>query len=71
MKINIKVHPGSSRQEIKKLDTNDYEIWLKEKPIDSKANIALIKILKKYFKCEDVCIKSGIKSKKKVMDIKD
>lgn len=47
MKIKIKVHTNSSKEKIIKLDENSYEIWIKEKPIDSKANNYLEKFLKK------------------------
>lgn len=69
MKIKIKVHPNSSKEEIKKIDEDNYEIWIKEKAEDNKANIALIKVLKKYFK-KEVNIKSGFTSKNKIIEIK-
>jgi len=68
MIIHIKVKPGSSEQEIKKVSTNRYEVKLKEKAKDNKANIRLIKILKKYFNA-DVRIKSGLRSRKKIVEV--
>ena len=66
--MKIKLHPGSSKEEIKKIDEENYEVWLKEKPIDNKANIKLIKILKKYFG-KEVKIKSGFSSRKKIVEL--
>jgi len=49
---------------------NIYNIWLKEKPIDNKANLSLIKLLKKHFKTREVIIKKGLTSKNKIVEIK-
>jgi len=68
MKIKVKLHPNSSQEKIKKINDKEYEIWLKEKPVDNKANEKLIKILKKYFK-RKVNIKSGLNSREKIVEI--
>ena len=49
MKIKIKVKPNSGKQEVIKQD-DFYSIKLKSSAQDNKANIELIKLLKKYFK---------------------
>ncbi len=67
MKIKIKVHPNSSKQEIKKLD-DAYEVWTKKKAEDNKANIEVIKMLGKYFR-KNVAIISGFTSKNKVVEL--
>jgi uncharacterized protein (TIGR00251 family) len=68
MKLHIKLHPNSSQEKIEKLSEAEYEVWIKEKPIDGKANEELIKILKKYFK-KPVEITSGFTSKNKIVNI--
>lgn len=71
MKLSVKLHPNSSQEKIKEIEKDkEYEVWLKEKPIDGKANQELIKILKKYFK-KSVKILSGFTSKKKIVEIVD
>lgn len=68
MKIKIKLHPNSSQEKIKELEKNkEYEVWIKEKPIDGKANEELVKVLKKYFK-KNVEIISGFTSRKKIVE---
>lgn len=68
MKIKIKLHPNSSQEKIEEIEKDkEYEVWIKEKPIDGKANIELIKVLKKYFK-KDVKIIHGLKSREKVVE---
>ena len=69
MKVNVKLHPNSSREQIKKISEKELEIWIKEKPIDNMANIKLIKTLKRYFN-KDIKIVSGFTSKNKVIEIK-
>lgn len=48
-----------------------YEVHLKEKPIDGKANEALIKVLAKHFgiRQQDVRIKTGTSSRNKIVEI--
>lgn len=69
MKIKIKVKPNSGKQEIVKNEKN-YIICLKSAPENNKANIELIKILKKYFG-KPVKIKSGFTSRNKIIEILD
>ncbi len=68
MKIKIKLHPNSSQEKIEKIDSNNYEVWIKEQPIKGKANKYLEKFLKKYFK-KEVKIISGLSSRKKIVEI--
>jgi uncharacterized protein (TIGR00251 family) len=69
MKLSIKLHPNSSQEKIEEIEKDKkYEVWLKEKPIEGKANLELIKILKKHFK-KDIKIISGFSSRKKIIDI--
>ena len=67
--IHIKLHPNSSQEKIEEIEKDKkYEVWLKEKPIDNKANLALEKLLKKYFG-KGVRIIKGFKSREKVVEI--
>jgi uncharacterized protein (TIGR00251 family) len=68
MKIKIKLHANSSQEKIKELEKDFYEVWIKEKPIDGKANKSLEKFLRKYFG-KSARIVSGLKSKNKVIEI--
>ena len=69
MKIKVKLHPNSSKEKIKEIEKDkEYEVWIKEKPIDNKANEKLIKILSKHFK-RKVSIKSVFTSREKIVEI--
>jgi len=68
MKINVKLHPGSSQERILKKGRNIYEIWIKERAIDGKANRHLGIFLKKElgFRCKVV---KGFKSRDKIVEV--
>ena len=69
MKIKIKVKPNSLRSEILEED-GKYIAYLKSSPVNNKANVELLKLLKKFFK-GDVKIKSGFTSKNKIIEVED
>jgi len=66
MKISVKVKPGSNNSEF---DEKLGVVYLKERAEKGKANFALIKLLKKHFKCNQVKIIKGLKSKQKTVEI--
>jgi len=68
MIIEVKVSPGRKKEEIEKFG-EVYKVSLKEKAEDNKANLALLKLLKKHFKGE-VRIVKGLKSRKKIVEVK-
>jgi uncharacterized protein (TIGR00251 family) len=68
MKINIRVRPNSGRSEIEKIG-DSYVAYLKSLPENNKANIELVKLLRKHFKCSEVRISSGKTGQRKVIEI--
>ena len=69
MIINITVHPNSGRQGIVKVKEN-YNVYLKSRPENNKANIELLRLLKKHFKKEPR-IKKGFTSRKKIVEMEN
>ena len=69
MKIKIKVKPNSGEQSVQKKG-DEYLVKLKSSPENNKANLELLKVLKKYFG-KEVKIKSGFTSRKKIVEIVD
>jgi uncharacterized protein (TIGR00251 family) len=69
MIIDVKVKPESGKQEIENVDGSNYKISLKSKPEDNKANIELIKLLKKHFGSNIKIIK-GLRNRNKIVEIK-
>ena len=70
MKIKVKIHANSSQEKICKLNDKEYEVWIKKKPVDGKANLALEKMMTKYFG-KKVNISSGFTSRNKIVEIDD
>lgn len=74
MKLNIRCFPHSGRQEIEKIegiegDKNPYKVYLKSNPEDNKANIELLKFLKKHFKVKNIKLIKGRTSRNKVVEL--
>ncbi len=70
MKIKLKVHANSSQEKASKVSDKEYEIWIKEKPIDGKANSYIEKFLKKELNFKGkVKIVSGFTSKIKIVEV--
>lgn len=49
MLLNIKVIPRAKKNEVIKIDNENYRVRLTAAPVDGKANEALIKSLSEYF----------------------
>lgn len=71
MNAKVKVHTNSSLEKIEVIGENSFEVWIKEKAVDNKANKYLEKWLRKYFKSKNVKIKSGFTSRNKVVVVED
>ena len=69
MKLSVKVIPNSKENKIEK-ENRILIVRLKEKAEKGKANIALIKLLTKYFNSK-VRIVSGHRSRNKVIEIEN
>lgn len=68
MIIQVKVYPGSGREEIIKISEKGYKAYLKKPAKDNKANLELLKLLKHYFKGNIKIIK-GLKSRNKIIEV--
>jgi len=70
-KIAIITHPNSKRPRVEKDLLGTLHIYVREPPLEGKANNAVIKSLAKYFKVKinQVRLVSGEKSKNKVVKI--
>jgi uncharacterized protein (TIGR00251 family) len=68
MRIKVKVKPNSSKEEVKKLGKGSYVVYVKKPAVDNKANMALVKLLKKHFN-SGVEIKSGFTGRNKIVEV--
>ena len=69
MILKVIVKANSKENKIEKINNGEYKVEVREKAEKNKANLAVIKILSKYFG-KQVHIKSGLKSKVKIVDVK-
>ena len=68
MKFPIEIVVKANSKE-NKFDEDKNIVYVKEEARGNKANIAVVKLLSKFFK-KQVYIKKGLKSKNKIIDVK-
>jgi len=70
MKYTVTVKPGSSQEKIVEISPGEITVYLRAKPHDGEANVALIKMLSKHFKIPKTTIKiiHGSKSHHKTIE---
>ena len=49
MKISVKVKPNAKQERVEKTGENNFSVWVKEKPVEDKANRAVVEALAEYF----------------------
>jgi len=71
MKISVKVKPGAREEYIKEIGEGNFEVAVKEPPVQGKANRAVVRALAEYFHVSQsqVSIVSGYTSRNKVVEI--
>ncbi len=71
MKIFVKVTPRAKSEKLEKVSGNTFRIWVKEPPVEGKANDAVVKVLAEHFRVSrrEVRIVSGRTSRSKVVEI--
>jgi uncharacterized protein YggU (UPF0235/DUF167 family) len=71
MKISVKVKLHAKEEKIEKIDDDNFVVWTKELPIESRANEAIIRVLADYFNVPkaNISIISGFKSRRKTIEI--
>jgi len=71
MKLNIRVQPNSSKQQIQTdIEGKIQKVFLKKPARENKANQELEKLLTKYYKTKTIIIK-GHTSKIKTIEVKE
>jgi uncharacterized protein (TIGR00251 family) len=71
MKISVKVKANTSRERIEKIDDTNFLVWIREKPVEGKANEAVVKALAEYFGTakSNVVLLKGQASRQKIFEI--
>jgi hypothetical protein len=73
MFLKIKVFPNYKKEEIMQKSDDEFEVRVKEKAEEGKANKAVIKVIANYFKVDESKIKliKGFKERNKIFEIKE
>lgn len=71
MKITVKVKTNAREESIEKVTDREYAVSVKKSPVEGKANIAVIKVLAKYFHipANRVRVATGHAGKNKIIEI--
>ena len=71
MRIEVRVQPRSSKEEITKVDKSSYKIYTRKPAVEGKANKEIISLLADYFntKKNKIRIVSGLKARNKIVEI--
>ena len=71
MRIFVSAKPRAKENKVEKLDFNHYKVFVKEPPINGRANAAIIELLADYFSISKSSIKiaQGAFTRKKIIDI--
>lgn len=71
MRIQILVKPNSKLEKVEKIDDSNFKVYVKEPPIENKANEAVIRLISEYFRVQrsKITIIKGAKSKIKIVEI--
>mgnify|MGYP001568339895 FL=1 len=72
MRISVKVKANTSQERIEKIDDTNFLVWIREKPVEGKANEAVIKALAEYFGIakSDITLIKGKTVKIKIFEVK-
>lgn len=72
MKIFVKVKPAAKEDKVEKLDDTNFQVSVKEPPVEGRANRAVIKALSGHFGVAqaNVRIVSGFTSRLKTIEIR-
>lgn len=71
MIIYVEAHPRSKKEELIVKDENHFKVYIKEPPIEGKANKAIVEVLSRNLKVpkSSILLKKGKKGKIKVFEI--
>lgn len=71
MRISVKARPGASENLVTKIAEGQFEVWVKEPPIQGRANRAVIRLIAEYFRVPVVNVKivSGFTLRNKILEI--
>ena len=72
MRITLRLKPGSKQSKVEKLADGSYQVWVRARPVEGKANAALIELLAEHFSVPKSVIEivSGHTWRQKIVEIR-
>lgn len=69
----VRVHPGSRREEVRKLDDGSLEVWARAYAIEGRANDAVCRLVAAFLGVapSSVYVASGARSRLKVVHVEE
>lgn len=73
MKVFVRVKPRAKQEKTEKVGDNRFDVWVKEPPMEGKANEAVCRVMARYFSVPLSSLKmvSGSTSRQKVIEIQE
>ncbi len=69
MKIFVKAKHDSNENKVEKIDDLNFVVFVKDPPVQGRANRAIVRLLSEYFHTTRIRIISGHISRNKIIDI--
>lgn len=71
MRVFVKAKPKSKEERVEKIDDTHFVVFVKEPPVQGRANMAITKALAQYFgvSVSSVRLTSGFSSKEKIFEV--
>lgn len=71
MKIFVKAKPRSKEERVEKIDDTHFVVFVKEPPVQGRANAAISRALAEYFEvpASSILLVSGFASKEKTFEL--
>ncbi len=71
MRISVKVKPNAKQERVEKMGEGNFSVWIKEKPVEGRANDAAIRALAEYFHvpASQVVLIKGRTAREKVFEV--
>jgi uncharacterized protein (TIGR00251 family) len=73
MKIEVRVQPRSSREEVVRVSRSALKVYMHEAALEGRANRKLVAMLADYFetKKQNIRIATGLKARNKVVEVNE
>jgi uncharacterized protein YggU (UPF0235/DUF167 family) len=71
IRIAVRVHPASRREEVRKLDDGSLEVWTRARPIGGQANVEVCRTVARVFEVPPSAVRvvGGLRGRLKLVEI--